>query len=392
MERFLANMYIYIYNNLFVQSDTYKSITTYSDAIMKALGSKNGALNNVYIGMEIFAYGILAVYFIITVGTMMEGREISMSIIFKTLLRFFVGAMLVSKSFEIVSSMFKIGDWMAGLILDDVSVIGSLDEYYDAFVHTVGNMNFLGQVKYIVKALPPYIMCVAASLTLIYAIVTRVLRICTSAVLSPIAVANFFEGSRRSDSVKFLKKTMSMCLQCSVIMVITAATANIVNFATSNSVYSDSMEQESVIVKARDDMVESLSTQQKRIEFDVDKAMESRHYAYEATADPKIKTAANALKSGIEEVKEADEVKYIEYEDFLDLRIFERTEDNHYEYDEDGNAKISPKYKCFDENKLKAFMDIMLGGSNYMVFIFFMVARIGLIKKSTSLCDTIVGL
>lgn len=57
MEKMLASMYIYIYQNLFASTKTYEKLTTYSDAIMTTL-EEGGVLHNFYLTLRILAFGI----------------------------------------------------------------------------------------------------------------------------------------------------------------------------------------------------------------------------------------------------------------------------------------------------------------------------------------------
>lgn len=117
MESLLSSWYIYIYDNLYTQTGVYNLFTTYSDAIGEAI-SPDGNLHGIYLTIRIIAFGILTMFFIVTLGTRMESREASPSIVFKTLLQFFVGYTLALFSFDIVLWMFQAGDWLGSKILE----------------------------------------------------------------------------------------------------------------------------------------------------------------------------------------------------------------------------------------------------------------------------------
>lgn len=395
MERLLANWYIYIYDNLYTQTGTYEKLTTYSDAIMSTLGP-NGSMHQAYLTMRIIAFGILTVFFVITLGTRLEGREMSPSVIFKTLLEFFVGYVLALFSFEIVRGMFIVGDWMASVIMDTtVQDPSSFEEFTTAFMRSIENLGFTAQVIYAFKALIPYIACVVANIIITYAILTRVLRICINAVMSPIAIANFFDGSRHSDGARFLKRTLSMCLQCSVIMIITAAVASLSGFMTSDSVYSDSLKMESAITNAKNDMIDSAENDYAALSNDVFYAADKLGYKAYQGLDLKddVAKARLYLSTKADKVTSDHESEYKGYENKLDIKVFQRDKTTgHYIYDSDGHAKLYPKYTSFTPESMKKFMDALLGGNNYIIFIMLLVIKVGLIKQSNSLCNVIVGL
>lgn len=392
MEKMLASMYIYIYQNLFASTKTYEKLTTYSDAIMTTL-EEGGVLHNFYLTLRILAFGMLTVYFIITIGTRMEGRENSPSVMFKTFLQFFVGYALALFSFDIVKWTFMAGDFLAAAVENEtIKNIGDLSPYFKTLERSAQDIEFFAQVTYIFKALIPYAVCFISNLILMYSIITRVLRICVNATLSPIAVANYFEGTRRSDAVKFLKRTLSMGLQCSLIMVITIATGNMATIMTTDYKFSSSMNYENEIVKAQKKMVDSLTVNMSLIQARVEQGYNRRPYK-EKQESPKPDTVKAALSSNIDKVTEANEQKYMEYEEYFEIKLFERTKDgSHYLYNDDGYAKLRREYYKFSGDSVAYFLNVILGNGHYWLFILMIIVRIGMIKQANSLCNTIVGL
>ena len=61
MEKFLANMYITIYDGMYSNAGIYNTLTLYSNAIMGSF-SKSGVLHSAYLGIRTIAFGILIVY------------------------------------------------------------------------------------------------------------------------------------------------------------------------------------------------------------------------------------------------------------------------------------------------------------------------------------------
>ena len=90
MERLIANWYIYIYDNLFTQKESFERLTMYSNAIVKTL-EPGGELHTVYLAMRTIALGLLVVYFVISFGTKMQGRETSPAVLFQIFIKYFIG-------------------------------------------------------------------------------------------------------------------------------------------------------------------------------------------------------------------------------------------------------------------------------------------------------------
>lgn len=396
MEALLANMYTYIYDNMYALSGIYDKLTTYSNAIMGTLAD-DGPLYSAYLVARVIAFGFLTIYFIIAFGTRMEGRDVSPSIVFKTLLEFFVGFAFALSSFQIVKWFFELGDGLAALMVADASGADSgLSAFSVTFAKSIEEFGFGNQVLYIVKALFPYILCVLANMTIMYAIVTRVLRICVSAALSPIAVANFYDGARRSDGVRFLKKTASMCLQCSAIMVIVAATASLSAYMASSSVFGDAISIQDGIAQLRQEMVDSASNNTSLLSSDIYAAVDKLGLkAYESdgsTLKTKYANARDNLINGTNQVTSSQEGMYKKYENRLNIKVFSRDENGHYIYNSNGYAVLESKYVTFDEDKIRIFMNALLGSNNIVILVGLQSIKVGLIKKSNSLCNTIVGL
>lgn len=399
MGRFIANMYLFIYDSIYTQSGTYKILTTYSDAILGTIGP-NGTMHTAYLTMKTAAIGLLVVYFIIAFGTRMERLEVSMSVVFKTFLEFFAGFALITCSFDIVYYMFQLGDGLAALLVDTGSSLSKVSDYADAFAESISNLNIITEVGYL-KAIPSYIVCFIAEVAIIYLVVTRVLRICVSAAMSPIAVANCFDGSRRSDAVRFLKKTFSMCLQCSVIMVIIAAVTNVSLYIGSDAVNLDPTGIETAdgktvltIEEAKKQMLDSAETNSSKIDKDVDAAVDKLGYsAYDDSfvLKDKYATAKKKLKGNLKKITKDKEAEYKKYEKTLDIEMFQRDSSGNYKYTKNGNARLKNRYKIFGKEETTTFMDVLLGGPKGFMFILVTMIKVGLIKKSISLCNTIVG-
>ncbi len=395
MEALLASLYIYIYDNMYTQKSTYNLLTTYSDAIKNAI-SPNGNLHNIYLTIRIIAFGILTVYFIIALGTRLESRTASPSIVFKTLLQFFIGYVLAIFSFDIVIWMFQAGDWLGSKILEDtVPDMASLEQFIDTFRLSVKQLEPTEIVLYIFKALLPYLVCLVGNIAIVYIVVTRVIRICVNATLSPIAIANFFEGSRYSDSIRFIKRTMSMGLQCAVIMIITAAVSSFTSYVTTDSIYSDSIKSKNTVVEAKEALMKSRENDYKELKRDVNYAIDKKGLNARTSGGESLKNnyekARRKLISGSGKVTRGKEKEYKGYEKLIGLEVFEKN-GGRYVYNKKGYAQLQPKYMIFSEDTLKTFMNTMLGGGNYFIFVFLMIIRVGMIKKSMSLCNTIVGL
>lgn len=408
MEKFLANMYITIYDGMYSNAGIYNTLTLYSNAIMGSF-SKSGVLHSAYLGIRTIAFGILIVYFIIAFGTKMQGRETSPSIVFKTLLEYFVGFALALESFDIVVNFFKLGDALAATILETAADTKGLSAYSGAFEQSLSSLGFVAQVIYVCKALVPFLICFGTDIVIIYVVVTRVLRVCANAVLSPIAICNFFDGSRHSDGMRFIKKTLAMCLQCSAIMIICAASTSLYSYITTDasrsSIFRDSAESHENVIKAKNSMVKSQSVNINALRDATEQARQNIGYvAYDdpdlhkhsATATPTtsntyINAAYKLTQTKIAKIKEDKEEEYKKYEDTLGIQVFVRDKNGHYKYTKKGYAKLDDKYKIFNEEKMTTFMNMLLGGTNWLTMVFILVAKAGLIKKSNSICNVIVG-
>lgn len=393
MDKLLANWYSYIFDCLYTQTSTYNMLTIYSNAILDALGP-DGSMHAIYMFIRTIGFGILTVYFIIALGTRAESREFTPSVVFKTLLEYFVGYILALYSFDIVKNLFIFGDWMANSINEGMlQNAGSLDGLAETFAASVANLSFDTKIIYILKGLIPYVVCVASNIIIIYAVMTRVLRICVNATLSPIAVANFFEGTRRSDAMRFLKRTFAMCLQCSTIMIITACAANLTGYIESDSQYSSSFDSNneysnSAVATAKNEMLDSYEINNKAVK----KYLQKEYYKFgEIGQGSDAYEAYTKLYSNYNKVKKDNESTYQSYEKKLGISLFKRSDDNkHYIY-QNGYAVLNDKYAIFSESTTEDFLNALLGGNNYWIFILLLVVRMGLIKKSMSLCNVIAG-
>ena len=398
MEGLLADMYIYIYENMYALTGIYDKLTTYSNAIMGTLAD-GGVLHDAYLVVRTVAFGLLVVYFVIAFGTRMTGREVSPSIVFKTLLEYFIGFAFALNSFTMVKWFFEAGDGLAAYMLADTAgAEGELSAFLTTFKESIDNIGFTGQVMYLFKGLLPYLLCMIANVFILYAIVTRVLRICVNATLSPIAVVNFFDGSRHSDGVRFIKKTASMCLQCSVIMVIVAGTSSISAYMSTSDTFKDALGEQQTVETLKNDMIDSAKSNNSLLASDVWAANDALGFkavsydnGYPQYKQPYAK-AREELISKSDNVTKSQETTFKKKKKLLKIEVFSRDDYGHYIYNSDGKAMLNQKYITFDSDKMTAFMNGLLGGNNIVILCGLMAIKVGLIKKSNSLCNTIVGL
>ena len=390
---FLSNMIIYIYNSLYAQTGLYKTLTMYSGAIMSTL-QDGGALHTVYLTIRSVGYGVLVLYFIIAMGTKLSSRMTSPNVIVQTLIQLLVGVAFTTMSFQIVIWLFTLGDNMAGLILESTTPIDiDIDDFVTILGNTLeNNISFVGQAMYVLKAFLPWVGCIITEFVVTYAIITRVIRICVNAVLSPIAIANFFDGSRHSDGVKFLKKTFAMCLQCSAIMIITAAVANISGYMAASDLYSTQMQGKNAIETATSDLIASRAPDAKSIDRSITDNINVMGLGVRDPKYSKLFADKAQFKNTCGKVTKDKEEKFKKMEKEFNIDIFKKNGSS-YVYDENGYAMIKEKYQTFSSDAMEKFLLAILGGNGGTgwIFLLLLVVKIGLIKQSNSLCNVIVG-
>lgn len=389
----LANMLIYIYDNLYSQSRIKETLSLYSNAIMDALAS-GSSLYALYLTIRSIGFGILTVYFIITLGTRLEGRETSPTVIFQTLLQFFIGYAFALLSFDMVKWFFQLGDALAAMIAESTINGNSLAEFGTALANSLDDtLDLTSQVMYIMKALLPWLGCVATQFIITYAVVSRVIRICVNAVLSPIAVANFFDGSRHADGVRFIKKTLAMCLQCAAIMVIIAGMSSITRYMAYGATYHDDLST-SAVKESYDKLLDSTTNDFSAVNVDVNYAVDKiGTKAYKGNALKKRYSEARdaLLSKDIGKVTSTQEAKYKKYERDLGIEVFARNGSS-YIYNSDGYAILNDKYITFSSEEMSNFLLTVIGsGNGFWIFLMLLVVKVGLIKQSMSLCNVIVG-
>ena len=198
-------------------------------------------------------------------------------------------------------------------------------------------------------------------------------------------------------------------LQCSAIMIICAASTSLYSYITTDasrsSIFRGSAESHENVIKAKNSMVKSQSVNINALRDATEQARQNIGYvAYDdpdlhkhsATATPTtsntyINAAYKLTQTKIAKIKEDKEEEYKKYEDTLGIQVFVRDKNGHYKYTKKGYAKLDDKYKIFNEEKMTTFMNMLLGGTNWLTMVFILVAKAGLIKKSNSICNVIVG-
>lgn len=407
MSTLAAFWYVYIYNTLYSTNAVYDSLTSYSEAITSALSS-SGYLYAAYLIVRTIAQGLVSMYFIISLGTKLSGREMSTAGFFRCLIEYFVGYTLTLCSFDLVNYFFQLGDALGALVPGTMTA-NDMEEFKNILQGSIDDFGFIKSVSYCLRALLPALFCIAANFLISYTLITRVLRICLSAALSPIAVANYF-GGKRSDAMRFVKKTLAMCLQCAVIMVIVMATVDLTTYMATNDAYSESNGNAvNEIENAKKEMMDNTIINSEKIRKKVEKAINKlpvsettwtaeeisqgkrpfsqRKYTYKG----EYENAFKGLTENNDKVTSDDETKYKEYESKIGIKIFKR-ENKHYVYDDDGYAILENKYKkCSDPEYVQNFLDALTNYKNMLIILVVLFMKVGIIKQSLSLCNMIVG-
>ena len=193
-----------------------------------------------------------------------------------------------------------------------------------------------------------------------------------------------------------------MCLQCSAIMIICAAASSLSMYmATDGSrvaFFKGAITTKNDVVKAKNDMIESQATNVSELKTAV---MQARiDIGQIAFNDPEIHNNNNTYIQAADKLSTSDTAKvtddkedeYKKYEEQLKIKIFQRDSNEHYIYNDDGYAKLRDEYSIFNEEKMLTFMNMLLNGNNWLMVGFISIVKVGLIRKSNSLCNVIVGL
>ena len=184
-------------------------------------------------------------------------------------------------------------------------------------------------------------------------------------------------------------------------MLIVLAVTNIAGYMTSGDVYSDAGQTSQTIEDAKKDMINSQKRNKSKLKKDVAAAVDKLGYsafdnvqsANGLTLKSDISTAKRKLSNPHRVTKDMEE-EYKNYEKTLGIQVFARTSNKanaSYKYSKKGYAKIANEYKTFEKDKTIAFMDTLIGGPKLIYFLLLCMIKIGLIKQSMSLCNTIVG-
>lgn len=350
MHKLLASWYIQIYSNLYSADPVSTKLTLYSDAIDRSF-SGSSLITQAYQIFLTVAIGLMLFYFVLSWGTSVMSKEATVTTFFISGLKLFVGYCLALKGFDIVHWMFQMGEELGDLIIGESDVVVFSPELEIALANGIKKIDIMSQIGYVFKALIPILLCLMADLVIVYVIVSRVLRIYVCAAMSPIALANTFDDTRRSDAVRFLKRTLAMALQCSMIIVVVLSVGIISNYMGNSNMN-----------------------------------------------DPAEALFGSIVEDG-EEISKVETEMEIQYGDkpnhkkeAFEKKIYQIDENGNFVKDEEGKRVLNPSYQKFSNKETKNFLDGILSKGNYWILICMLFIKMGLIKKSLSMCNTIVGL
>lgn len=361
----VADWYIKLYNSFYAPNNDYGTLKLYSNAIGDTL-SKNEAAYKLYLIVRAIAFGILTIYFLLNLKEKVTADNFSTPQLFSSLLKYVVGYMIAIMSFDAVKWMFLLGDSLIDLLKQSstVSPIPVLYKYpLEASLIKAGQADKnLSLIGYLFKGVIPLGLCVIYDIILIYMVLSRIIKICVSAVISPIAVADVFDSVKHSDGIKFFKRIFAMTLQCSMILVISVLMTNITGY-----------------------MIKDETDARTEITVSADKA---------AAALTDAKNYKITSKKGLsEEAKEdyKNVIKtYTTKKQIIDSDAFNKISNN---YPDEYATEL---LKCFYTEDYEIpinFLDAVIPPSTiaYFTLIAMIVIKMALIRKSNALCNTILG-
>lgn len=167
---------------------------------------------------------------------------------------------------------------------------------------------------------------------------------------------------------------------------------------STSDTFKDALGEQQTVETLKNDMIDSAKSNNSLVSTDIWSAANtlgskarSSDNGY-SMLNKKYGKATAALLDNYDKVTKSQENTYKKYEKLLNIKIFSRDDNGHYIYNSDGKAMLNQKYVTFDSDKMTAFMNGLLGGNNIVILCGLMAIKVGLIKKSNSLCNTIVGL
>lgn len=360
MEQALASLYLYLYNTIYAGGGIATQLTKYSDAISGLL-DRGGALYPYYLIFRAVALALVVFYFVIHIGAQAVGRQLTAGAFFSALLKCFVAEMLAFSSFDIVRWMFQLGDSLITKVQADMNSAAIPDYYQAVLARSIdkADLNIFTQFSYLCKALIPLLLCVGCNFVILYMIVSRVLRICVNAALSPIAVADIFSDTRRSAGVRFLKRTFAAALQGAMIMVIAFAVGQMASYMASEK------------MQGADISITDVA---------------------EEVQDGKNMTYSMGWKvfSGLWSSEKKD------FKRFFDSHAQQKdlVTKTYEKYKSDGTVKTTRALGSLyieDSSIVKDFLNKILG-KQYIIFLILLFIKMGLIRQSNSMCNVVVGL
>lgn len=361
----VADWYIKIYNSFYAPNNDYGTLKLYSNAIGDTF-EHNQTAYKMYLIVRAIAFGILTVYFLINLSEKVSEDNFSTPQLFSSLLKYVVGYMIAIVSFDAVKGIFFLGDSLIDL-LKSTSTVSPIPPFYkyplEYSLVKAGNADgSFSLLWYLFKAVLPLILCLLYDIVLIYMILSRIIKICVSAAMSPIAVADVFDSVKHSEGIKFFKKIFAMSLQCCMILVISVLMTNITNYMVQ-----DLSDTRTALTQNATDAAQKIT--------------DARNYKI------KDKFLGNVFSS-----KERKEVikKYTTKKKVNDANAFKKIAET---YADDKAPALLKSFYTEDYSIPINFLNAVIPASAtaYFTLIAMMAIKMALIRKSNALCNTILG-
>ena len=361
----VADWYIKIYNSFYAPNNDYGTLKLYSNAIGDTF-TQNQTAYKMYLVVRAIAFGILTVYFLINLSEKVTEDNFSTPQLFSSLLKYVAGYMIAILSFDAVKWIFFFGDSLIDL-LKTTSTVSPIPTFYKypleySLVKAGKADSSFSLIGYLFKAILPLGLCVLYDIVLIYMILSRIIKICVSAAMSPIAVADVFDSVKRSDGIKFFKRIFAMTLQCSMILVISVLMTNITNYMVQ-----DQTETRTSTTQSASDAAQKIT--------------DARNY----------KINGNAFSDFFSSKERKDIIsQYTTKKKVNDSNAFKKIAET---YTDDKAPALLKSFYTEDYSIPVGFLDSVIPQSTvaYFTLIAMMAIKMALIRTSNALCNTILG-
>ena len=368
---------IKVYKSIYFPQDVFLELQKIEDASEQI----NESLAFQTLSAIILTFGIsmMLIYFFMKLAERSAANELGIKQLFIAFIELIFVAIIMSSSQHIIDGMLNFGNALKETIVNadsnafeecwfDLATVYEIEEGKNvaidnsvALKESIGEIGSMKAIMYIIKLIPPYIIALVTDVVFFIIMISRSVEMGIRSLFCPMAIADAFDDRRKSNAVRYMKKMLALVIQFAVAV---------------------------AIILAFNAMVQSLSPELP--EPSETFQLEVEHRGVKAMIVDSVRRIWGGDTGGELQFESTSGGVISNIMNFFSNMFFLGS-GTHIMHSNMLEKTLVLDYTCTNMDGIHEFLNCLLGGADYWIFLALSIAKIVMLIKSQALAKDIVG-